>query len=94
MTMKTFRDTETKGDVTKLFKEIRASSLEIETNTSVYDTLDEIKTLFYVYSQEEHEGNARHLNNFKRIVEDIEHLGGKNFSDRNLVEYEKKVEKE
>ena len=50
MLVRTFIDMETKGDVTTLFKEIRVSSLQIETNTLVYDALAESKALFYTYS--------------------------------------------
>ena len=84
--VKTFKDMET--NVTPLIKESRSSSLHIETNTSVYCTLDEVKVLFYTYFQEENESNARHLKNFKSIVEVIEHLGVNIFADKTLVEHE------
>ena len=48
---KNFNDIEKDGDVTELLKEIRRVSLQIETNTSIYDTLDEAKTIFYTYRQ-------------------------------------------
>ena len=43
---------EAEGDVAALLKEIRRISLQIETNTSAYDALDEAKILFYTYKQE------------------------------------------
>ena len=38
---KEFINFETDGNVTELLKEIRRVSLQIETNTSVYDAMDE-----------------------------------------------------
>ena len=40
-----FTKFETEGNVTKLLKEIRRVSLQIETNTSVYDAMYEAKSL-------------------------------------------------
>ena len=73
---KHFKDMEANGDVTSLLKEIRQISLEIETNTSVYDAMDEAKQMYYTYRQEANETNAKHYKNFKIMVEAIEHLGG------------------
>ena len=74
--MKDFDSTEAKGDVTALLKEIRIIGLQIETNTSVYDALDEAHAMYYAYKQEPGESNAKHLRNFKSIVAAVEHLGG------------------
>ena len=68
---------ETSRDVTSLCKEIRQVSLEIETNTSVYNSMDEAKVIYYTYKQEVHESNAKYYKNFKSTVEAIEHLGGR-----------------
>ena len=47
--IKDFTTVETKGDVTVLLKEIRSIGLQIETNTSLYDALDEAVALYYLY---------------------------------------------
>ena len=86
---KNFTTIETKGDVTVLLKEIRSIVLQIETNTSLYDALDEANALYYSYKQEDGESNAKHLRNFKSIVLAVEHLGGSMFADDALVNLEK-----
>ena len=93
--IKDFTSVETKGDVTILLKEIRNVWLQIETNTSTYDAIDEANAMYYSYRQEEGESNAKHLRNFKSIVSAIEHLGGTMFSDEMLItlENEKDVKK-
>ena len=87
--IKNFTAVETKGDVTVLLKEIRSVGLQIETNTSLYDALDEANALYYSYKQEDGESNAKHLRNFKSIVSAVEHLGGSMFADDALVNLEK-----
>ena len=72
-----------------LLKEIRMISLQIETNTSVYDALDEANALHYSYMQEANESNAKHLRNFKSVVSAVEHLGGTMFADTMLTKMEK-----
>ena len=85
---KNFSTFESKGDVTELLKEVRRVSLQIETNTSVYDAMDEAKSLYYSYKQDQNESNSKHLKNFKSIVEAIEHLGGEMFADEALIKHE------
>ena len=85
---KNFSTFESKGDVTELLKEVRRASLQIKTNTSVYDAMDEARCLYYSYKQEKNESNTKHLKNFKSIVEAIEHLGGEMFADGALIKYE------
>ena len=87
--VKDFTDVETKGSITTLLKEIRTISLQIETNTSIYDTLDEANSMYHAYKQENGESNARHFRNFKSIVSVIEHLGGTILSDGSLIKVEK-----
>ena len=87
-----FTKFETEGNVTKLLKEIRRVSLQIETNTSVYDAMDEAKSLYYNYRQDKDESNTKHLRNFKSIVEAIKHLGGTMFVDKSLIDYEKELD--
>jgi hypothetical protein len=84
-----FQKIETDGDVTALFKEIRGISHQLESNTSVYDSLDEAKRRFYLYKQGDEEPNAKHLQNFKTMVEVIEHFGGNIFRDDALIAIEK-----
>ena len=84
MVSKEFAKMEKNGDATSLLKEIRRISLEIETNTSVYDAMDEAKALYYTYKQEENETNATHYKNFKSVVKAIEHLGGVMFTGDTL----------
>ena len=43
---KNFSTFESKGDVTELLKEVRRVSLQIKTNTSVYDAMDEARCLY------------------------------------------------
>ena len=57
---KNFKAMESSGDVTSLLKEIRQISLEIETNTSLYDAMDEAKVIYYTYKQEVNKTNAKH----------------------------------
>ena len=73
--VKGFSDIETKGDATALLKEIRTIGLQTETNTSIYDVLDDANSMYYAYKQENGESNAKHLKNFKSIVSAVEHLG-------------------
>jgi len=88
--MKKFSTVEARGDVTILLNEIRTIRLQIETNTSRYDALDEANKMYYEYKQEVRETNAKHLRNFKSIVSAVEHLGGTMFSDEKLIKIERK----
>ena len=83
---------EKEGDVAALLKEIRRISLQMDTNTSVYDALDEAKMVYYTYRQDANESNAKHLRNFKSIVAAIEHQGGQMFADDALMIHEKKID--
>ena len=49
MAVKTFKKMETNRDATNLLKNIRRTILQIETNTSVYNALDESKAVYYTY---------------------------------------------
>ena len=80
---------ENDGDVTNLLKEIRGISHQLEANTSVYDSLDKAKRLYYAYRQGEDETNDKHLKNFKNLVEVIKHFGGDIFHDNALIKHEK-----
>ena len=91
---KRFVEVENNGDVTTLLKEIRTISLQIETNTSVYDALDEANALYYSYRKEANESNAKHLRKFKSIVSAVEYLGGSMFSDKTLTKAEKAKDEE
>ena len=91
MMAKKYKEIERDGDVTELLREIRRVSLQIETNTSIYNTLDEAKAIYYTYRQEENESNAKHLSNFKSVVAAVEHLGGAIFGDKALMDYEKEL---
>lgn len=46
---KGFTKFEAEGDVTGLLQEIRRASFKIETNTSVYDAIDEAKSVYYTH---------------------------------------------
>ena len=89
---KTFINFEAEGNVTELLKEIRRVGLQIETNTSVYDAMDEAKSLYCNYRQEHDESNTKRLRNFRSVVEAIEHLGGAMFVDKSLIDYEKELD--
>jgi hypothetical protein len=80
---------ENEGNVTTLLKEIRGISHQLESNTSIYDSLDEAKRRFYAYRQGEDDSNAQHLQNFKTTVEVIEHFGGNIFYNDALINFEK-----
>ena len=67
--------------------------MQIESNTSLYDAIDEANTLYYAYRQEEGESNAKHLRSFKSIVSTIEHLGGSMFSDEVIIELEREKDR-
>ena len=68
--------------------------MEIETNTSVYDAMDEATLMYYSYKQAPSgESNAKYLRNFKGIVAAIEHLGGAMFTDDALVDYKTELDK-
>jgi len=65
--------------------EIQMISLQIETNTSVYNTLDGAKAMFYMYMQGGEESNTKYLRNFKSITEAVEHLIGNIFVENALI---------
>ena len=44
---KNIKNYEQKGDVMELLKEIRRVSLQIETNSSIYDDMDEEEFMYY-----------------------------------------------
>ena len=91
--IKDFVAVETKGGITKLLKETRSVGFQIETNTLMYDTLDEANVIHYSYRQEEGESNAKNLRNFKSIVSAVEHLWGLMFADDVLVKLEREKDK-
>ena len=78
--------------MTELLKEIRRVSLQIETNTSVYGAMNEAKSLYYNYRQEQDESNTKRLRNFKSIVEAIEPLRGPIFVDKSFIDCEKELD--
>ena len=47
--MKEFLEVETTGNVTRLLKEVKIVMLQIDTNTSAYDALDEAINAYYKY---------------------------------------------
>ena len=59
---------------------------------SVYDALDEARTMYYAYRQEPEESNTKYLRNFKSIVASVEHLRREMFADDALIALEKKME--
>ena len=80
--------------MTSLLKEIRTVMLQIETNNSIYDATDEAKVMLYTYRQEEHETNAKHVQNLTSIIDAIDHVGGSIFEDKGLIEYESKKDQD
>ena len=72
-----------------LLKEIRKVNLQIETNTSVYNTLDETNDRYYTHMQGEEESNDKNLQNLTSIIEAVEHLGVTIFADNALINCEK-----
>ena len=52
---KYFNNMETNRDVMLLLKEIHTIGIQIETNTSLYDALDEATSMYYIYFQEKGE---------------------------------------
>ena len=49
---KDFNEVETNRGVTTLLNEVQPINLQIETNTSVYNSLDQTNSLYYTYKQE------------------------------------------
>ena len=86
---KKFKDIETGGKVAELLKLIRSASREVNTNASVYDTIDESKRRYYLYRQQPHDSNEQHTKTFKSNVEVAEHEGATLFTDAELVKYER-----
>ena len=69
-----FSNMEIKGGLVLLLTETHTTSLQTETNTSVYDVLDEAISLYYTYHQLKGESNTKCLGKLKSIVVAIEHL--------------------
>ena len=56
----------------------------------MYDAMDEAKSLYYTYREEQYERNSKHLLGFNSFVEAIEYLGRQIFAGDALFNYEKK----
>ena len=69
---------------------IRGISNQIDTNTSVYNALDEAKRLYYIKRQSDDETNTKHLKQFKNLIAIVECYGGDLFTDNALLDNEKK----
>ena len=73
MMVNEFNTTEWKGGVTELLREICSISFLIETNTSIYNVMDEAKSIFYTYRKDEGESHENCLRQFKSVVEVTDH---------------------
>jgi len=56
---------ETSGDVVELLKKIRGVCREMTTNASLYESIDEAKTRYFLYYQKPEDDNEHHLQTFK-----------------------------
>jgi len=59
LAVKEFEDIETTGNVTRLLKEVRGVSHQMENNASIYDAINEAKMKYYEYRQGDHDNNAK-----------------------------------
>ena len=50
--------------------------------------------MLYTYRQEEHETNAKHVQNLTSIIDAIDHVGGSIFDDKGLIEHETKKDQD
>ena len=78
------------GDTAVLLKMLRGIGREINTNASVYDTIDEAKRRYYLYRQQPDEDNEYHTRTYKNNVEVVEHEGWELFNYPVLIKHEKK----
>lgn len=76
------------GDATRLLKEIRTISQQLEVNVSISDALGSAKAKYYSYFQFDHDTNSKHLKTFKELVSVIEHYGRTSmWHDTKVIEY-------
>ena len=87
--MKEFLEVETKVGVTRLLEKIWTIMLQIDTNTSIYDALDEAVNLYHKYKQEDGETNAKRICNFKSTVASVEYLRGSMLPYEGLIKMER-----
>ena len=60
-----FEDIETNADVTKLHKEIRRVSHQMEIHISIYDIINKANIRYYEYNQGDDESNTHYLKTSK-----------------------------
>ena len=85
---KDFETVRDNGDVASLLKYIRAISSQVETNVSIYDAVDESKRRYYRMYQGEEDTNATFLNDYRSVIDTMEHYESSIFEDPGLIAYE------
>ena len=75
-------------DVVGMLKAIRAISSQVETNISIYDAVDEAKRRYYRSYQLEEDTNATFLNDYKSVIDTMEHYKSNIYEDTGLISYE------
>jgi len=65
----------------------------MNTNSSLYDAIDEVKKRFFTYRQRPEDDNEIHLRAFKSNSDVIEHYKRNLYDDNTLLDYERKLEK-
>ena len=87
-----YNNTQAKYNVTEVLRVIRGIINQLETNISVYNTLDKTKRVYYFCKQGDDDTNAKHLKHFNNLVTIVEYFGGNFFNDDTLVAHGKKIE--
>ena len=77
------------GNVAELLKLIRTISTQVETNVSIYDTIDEAKRRYYRMYQGEEDTNATYLNDYRAAIDTLDHYESSIFEDPALIAYER-----
>ena len=88
---KNYQTLVTTRDVSGMLKAIRAISSQVETNISIYDAVDEAKRRYYKTYQFEEDMNATYLNDYKSVIDIIEHYKSNIYEDPGLINYEVKA---
>ena len=86
---KDFEKVEDDTDVTELLKLIKIVSHEFEAHISPYDAISEAKRKMYTFKQAEGESNEAFLQQFKTLVDVLNHYGDEPMVDKSLITIEK-----
>ena len=76
-------------DIVKLLKKTQGACCQMDTNASIYNSLDETKNRYYTYRQQPEGGNEIHLKYFKSNSDVAEHYNWNLYNYPGLIQYEK-----